>query len=81
MKMPILRPSQPCPFCAWPASGCYADEVYDNQWTVICGSCGANGPIGPEINSPGKALLHWDARPEVLVDPEAKAALQARADG
>lgn len=59
----ILRPEKPCPFCGGAASQCYAEEVSDDAWTVICPSCGANGPL--DLNRPNtasRAVGAWDAR-------------------
>lgn len=62
MTTPILRPSLPCPFCGAAGGQCHADEVDAERWTVICELCGANGPINRVSNTPGKALLFWEAR-------------------
>lgn len=62
--VPILRPRYHCPFCGAHSLKCHAEEVDQDRWSVICESCGANGPICQESNTPGRALLFWDGRAE-----------------
>ena len=60
-----------CPFCA--AANAHPLEVDADGWALVCGSCGAIGPIG---QSEAKAVLLWNNRSthyqSVFVDKDGK---------
>ena len=47
-----------CPFCG--VENPHLEETDVRSWAVVCGSCGAIGPVG---NDEVKAVARWNWRP------------------
>ncbi|HEX8986578.1 MAG TPA: hypothetical protein VF816_01350 [Rhodocyclaceae bacterium] len=58
----------PCPFCRNPAPA-NPMEVDADAWAIVCPSCGAIGPVGPNEE---EARRRWNLRQAPLPGTESR---------
>ena len=64
LPMPPIVELRPCPFCQSTALAVREGEEQD--FTVQCDACGAQGPVSRDDHEPAaKAMLFWNKRAAV----------------